>query len=208
MHDLTVAAWPHEWQRVANDLLGANLVGDVCGKKTRKQAYRWARDPWVPEAQNGPLVHVAAVCDKLVQAGPAGREAAIDALRILAVRLSAQGLGVRVARDVREPGPWSASLASQRLARAVSDAIQSGVENKPPELVAAHVEYLYQLCLDFQTLYAREFAAGRESGEGVRFRVNPPQGEDATDARAAKAARGGGYWRAVFKGLWKKLLGK
>ncbi|XXJ19870.1 hypothetical protein ACR42D_10065 [Desulfovibrio caledoniensis] len=208
MHGITVAAWPHEWQRGANDLLGANLVGEVCGKKTRNQAYRWARRPETAEAQNGPLQHVLNVCDKLMREGAAGRELALDAARIITVRLSQQGLGVRVARDAREPGPWSASLASQRLMRAVSDAIQAGVENKPPELVAAHVEYLYQLCLDFQLIYAREYAESRAAGEGVRFGPPEPARPDATDARAAEAAKGGGYWRAIFRGLWRKLTGK
>lgn len=166
MQTRTVPARPDEWQRMANDLLGANLVGNVCGKKSPKQAYRWAMAGHYGEAQNGPLAHVMGLCSKLAgMDDPAGDMAAMGAARLLVEHLAGLGLPVRLAVDVPGGAADSASLESQRLHRAVSDAIQAGVEGKDPVLVAALVEQLVYHALRFRKQYRAEF----EAGQAVRF---------------------------------------
>jgi hypothetical protein len=204
----TTASAPYEWQREANDLLGANLVGDVCGKKTKNQAYRWARDPVMAEAQNGPLMHVMQVCSRLVEAGGLeGREIALSAARMLCVHLSSMGLPVRLAVDSAVVPADSASLSSQRLLRAASDAVQAGVDGKPSVLVAANTEFLMQSALEFQALYAQEYAGLPEGGR-VRFTADLPLGPGRTAARVEQVLQDRSLLKACFKAIWKWMRGK
>ncbi|MBI9078322.1 MAG: hypothetical protein JEY79_01120 [Pseudodesulfovibrio sp.] len=206
MHDKSISTTAFEWQRDTNDLLGANLVGDVCGKKSYNQALKWARPPREANAQNGPLQHVLFICDKFLDEGsPEAQETAISALRILAVHLAGRGVPVRIALDLPEADETSASMASQKLLRAVSDTIQAGVESKPPALVVAHAEYAMQRLLIFQRQYGEEWDS---DGGDVRFCVELPKGPGITDARAEMVLKDRSMLKACFRAIWKKLLEK
>ncbi|NDV19239.1 hypothetical protein GO013_07375 [Pseudodesulfovibrio sp. JC047] len=203
----TIPVHPHEWQRDANDLLGANLVGDVCGKKSKGQAYRWARVPGVEEAQHGPLKHVMMVCDKLVDEGsPAARDAAVDAARILVTHLAGQGVPIRLARDVPDLVDMSASLASQALSRAVSDVVQAAIENKPPALIHAHLEHVVQQALAFGVRYQAEYT---EFGSGrVRFKCGGPVcSADDVVGRVVDRKKRRGVWAEFLRTFRKKVRG-
>lgn len=197
----------HEWQKDANDLLGANLVGFTCGGKSKNQAYRWSRVPGVEDAQHGPLKHVLMVCDKLVAEGsPEGREAAVNAARILAVHLAGLGVPVRLAHDVPASGDTSASLASLALSRSVSNVVQAAIENKPPVLIHAYIEHVVQQALSFGAQYQVEF---KEFGAGnVRFKCGGPVcNVDEVAERVLGRKKRRGYWSAIFRAIWKKVRG-
>ncbi|BCS87350.1 hypothetical protein [Pseudodesulfovibrio sediminis] len=206
MSKVTVCGAPHDWQRRANDLLGANLVGDMCGKKSRNQAYRWSREPGTGENQNGPLKHVLLVCDALVAEGSAeGREAAIDAARVLVSHLMELGLPVRLAMDVPTLCDESASMASQKLYRAVSDCIACGVENKPVPLLCAHSEHVMQRMQLFVRAYAQDYA----DPHGVRFAGELSEQVQADIAAMAEGVvrNKRGFWTTIFRAVLKKVRG-
>lgn len=204
MSKRTVSTAPFEWQRDANDLLGANLVGNVCGKKTRKQAYCWSREPGTNDAQHGPLMHVCMLCEKLVADGDEGREAATDAARILVMHLNRIGIPVRLAHDMPETDGLSASMASQMLHRATSDTIQAGVDNKPPAVVTALSELVVMRALEFAGRYANEY---RDGSKSVRFYVPLPPGPTSERAEQVLKDRTG-VLRACFKAIWRRIWGE
>ncbi|WP_285907680.1 hypothetical protein [Pseudodesulfovibrio pelocollis] len=194
----------HGWQGEANRLLGANLVGNIAGKKSYQQALRWAREPGGQDAQHGPLAHVLTLCSHLIDEGSRdGRDAAIDAARLVCLHLAQRGVPVRLALDMPDCGSLSASRASQEAQRAVSDMVAAAMENKPPALVAAHGEYAMQSLLRFQQIYLDEYTRAGAGG-GVRFFVSIYK--PVVAARRARAvARNRDGMLACWRAMWRRI---
>ncbi|WP_157054842.1 hypothetical protein [Salidesulfovibrio brasiliensis] len=192
MAEKTVPAAAHEWQGMANDVLGANLVGNLCGKKTQKQAYRWARLPGVEEAQNGPLAHVLALCLKLHEARRP--DLAVAALKLIAGELFAAGLPVRA---YLEPGPGVVTVptACADLQRAASDLVEAARSGKPPMLVTMHADLVKRNA----DVLDMSYVCAWDKEDVTRFRAKAPA-EEALPS-------GGGFWRAVWRGIVKAVRG-